>query len=429
MGGEGEIRAHAGCSPSPWDRTVYTGADQRLDGAPYRGNRGTSVGVPLTRRRAEHFDRLTDGRQPVVSSRDRARMDVVSALRAVEQVSPREEFRASLRALLCAETSDTWLLSSELPAAALPASELPATELLTSAGRTPARGSRARVCVRPALIGALATSVVVTGIAVNTDRALPGEPFYGLKLRVEQIQLDLTNSRVEKAKVHLDIARTRLGEIRTIMDDGLLPRRTTEVRALLTAWRNEASAGGEVLVAEARSGSDDALRTVRDFTTDQSRDLRALLDGLPGGQLRTMASAALDYVHGVNDTVTAVIATPSRGSAPQAAPTQADGSRTRQPARQDTDGTPPMSPSPTPVSGAGVPTTPSAPSTVTTDLPAVSPTSPATTGQPANTSTATATTTPATGASRTPSAPPTESDPAVDPEGIVAGLLDSADPG
>ncbi|WP_239330628.1 DUF5667 domain-containing protein [Frankia sp. CiP3] len=361
-------------------------------------------------------------------------MDVVTALRAVEQVSPREEFRASLRALLCAETPDIALLSGELPAGALqatdlPATELPATELLTSDGRTPARGSRARVCVRPALIGALATSVVVTGIAVNTHRALPGEPFYGLKLRVEQIQLDLTNSRVEKAKVHLDIARTRLGEIRTIMDDGLLPRRTTEVRALLTAWRNEASAGGEVLVAEARNGSDDALRTVRDFTADQSRDLRALLDGLPGGQLRTMTSAALDYVHGVNDTVTAAIAAPSRGSASEATPTQTDGSRTRQPARQDTDGTPPVSPSPAPVLGAGVPTTPSAPSTATTDVPAVSPTSPASTGQPANTSTATATTTPATGASRTPSASPTESDPAVDPEGIVAGLLGSAGPG
>ncbi len=169
---------------------------------------------------------------------------------------------------------------------------------------------------RPILLGALAASVMVTGVAVGTHRAVPGEPLYGLKLRVEHIQLDLTSSPVEKAKIHLGIARSRLSEINSIMDDGRLPKKTVEVRNLLAAWQQEASAGGNVLVTEARNGSEDALRTVQDFTDDQSRDLHVLLDNLPDGPLHTMTAEALDYVHGVHNTLSTGERTPPAKDTP-----------------------------------------------------------------------------------------------------------------
>ncbi len=379
-------------------------------------NRGTPVGVLLTGRRAERFDRLVDGRLPATRTGERERLDVVMALRACQPVSPRAEFRASLRVRLLAEN---------------PTAENPTAETVTPAepARSPAAPAHDAwniLKVRPALIGALATSVVVTGIAVGTHRAVPGEPFYGLKLRVEHIQLDLTSSRVEKAKVHLDLARTRLDEIRTIMDDGRLPKKTTDVRDLLVAWQTEASTGGEVLVAEARGGSQDAFQAVQAFTTAESRNLGVLLDSLPDGPLHAMTADALDYVHGVRDTLSDVgIAAASKPGSPSGTPTRVGTSYVRQPAG-NSGGTPPVSSfaSPVPVPGPDIPSNPA------TSNPAVS----VAAGPDARTGRSPGNAQAPTAAPPSPSASamsaPTDA-PATDiaPETVVAQILDSADPG
>jgi hypothetical protein len=395
--------------------------------------------MPLSSRRAERFDQLIDGRRPVMDMRERTRLDIVTALRARTRMSPREEFRASLRARLLTATPDTTLPDVTLPDIDILAADSPAT-----GDRAPARGARAAVRARPVLIGALATSVAVTGIAVTTHRALPGEPFYGLKLHVEQIQLDLASSRVERAKLHLDIARTRLDEIHTIMSNGRLSAKTAEVRALLTAWRTEASAGGDVLADEARNGSADALRAVRDFTADQSRNLRAILEELPRGQLHTLTSDALDYVRSVDHTLhPESTASPGTGG-PVAVPTQVTGSPTQEPDRtpesrtagsKAPEGTSPVRPSPTPVPSADLPATPRPSATTAAGVPAAATTSPATAGNrqatPAPTSPRTPTATPsptATDVSGTVSNPVsstpstgTRTDP--DPGSILSNLL------
>ncbi|WP_250291975.1 DUF5667 domain-containing protein [Frankia sp. CiP1_Cm_nod1] len=321
------------------------------------------TGRRVTGRRAKRFDRLVDSGSPAAHPGDRERLAVVAALRARETVSSRPEFRTALRAQLLAESLTTGLsrtatdiapaiaptavspvpgaTAPDAPAAPAPA---PGASPVRRPGylvRTPAQRGlfawatasrttalpRPTAGPRPVLLGALAVSVVVTGITVGTHRAVPGEPLYGLKLRVEHIQLDLTSSPVEKAKIHLDIARTRLNEINSIMDNGRLPKKTIEVHDLLTAWQQEASAGGNVLVTEARRGSEDALRTVQDFTDDQSRDLHVLLDNLPDGPLHAMTAEALDYVHGVHSTLSTGENTPPAAGAPG----QADASHSPQP--------------------------------------------------------------------------------------------------
>ncbi|KLL10543.1 MULTISPECIES: DUF5667 domain-containing protein [Protofrankia] len=338
------------------------------------------MGVLLTGRRAERFDRLVDGGSPAAHPDDRERLAVVAALRAHETVSPRPEFRTALRAQLLAESLTAGTGTPETAAAASPAPgattpDTPKTPASTADApsargpeylvRTPAqRGlfawatasrttlARPTAGPRPILLGALAASVMVTGVAVGTHRAVPGEPLYGLKLRVEHIQLDLTGSPVEKAKIHLGIARTRLSEINSIMDDGRLPKKTVEVRDLLAAWQQEASAGGNVLVTEARNGSEDALRTVQDFTDDQSRDLHILLDNLPDGPLHTMTAEALDYVHGVHNTLDTGERTPPAKDAPG----RVDASRSPRPAPFSVL-TPPVAASPSARPG-GSPTPP-----------------------------------------------------------------------
>ncbi|WP_131767832.1 DUF5667 domain-containing protein [Candidatus Protofrankia californiensis] len=334
------------------------------------------MGVLLTGRRAERFDRLINSGSSAARAGDRERQNVVAALRAYEPVSPRPEFRTALRARLLAQGLTAQPPNAEISeisqaqtpgagapnAGALPAKD-PAPALLIPGLRgILSRTATSRTAVswniigsRPGLLGALATSVVVAGIAVGTHRAVPGEPLYGLKLRVEHIQLDLTSSPVEKAKIHLDIARTRLDEINSIMDDGRLPKKTVDVRNLLTAWQHEASVGGNVLVPEARNGSQDAFRTVQDFTDDQSRDLHVLLDSLPDGPLHTMTAKALDYMHGVHDTLSTSDITPP---AAEGAPSQADTSRPPRPVPAS-DLTPPVTVNASPEAGGSPAAVPS----------------------------------------------------------------------
>ncbi len=370
------------------------------------------MGVLLTGRRAERFDRLIDSRSSTAHAGDRERLDVVAALRDYEPVSLRPEFRTALRARLlahgltaqppnaevsaaeastagvsalgisAAETPGAGTSDADAPPAKDPASVLLAPSprgVLSRAAAYRTAASRHIVGSHPGLLGALATSVVVAGIAVGTHRAVPGEPLYGLKLRVEHIQLDLTSSPVEKAKIHLDIARTRLDEINSIMDDGRLPKKNVDVRNLLAAWHHEASAGGNVLITEARNGSQDAFRTVEDFTDDQSRDLHVLLDNLPDGPLHTMTAEALDYVHGVHETLSTPDVTP-----PAARGTHGRANTTHPPvpvsgltppvavsAPPEPGGSPAVAPSPLQTRSAGVADSPNVPATRSSEDPHV----------------------------------------------------------
>ncbi|WP_131799610.1 DUF5667 domain-containing protein [Parafrankia irregularis] len=76
---------------------------------------------------------------------------------------------------------------------------------------------RAVRSARPALVGALAASVAAVGVAVSSTDALPGEFLYGVKRHVEQLQVSLAASRVERAKAQLAVARTRMNELTAVL--------------------------------------------------------------------------------------------------------------------------------------------------------------------------------------------------------------------
>nr|MDT0667722.1 DUF5667 domain-containing protein [Micromonospora sp. DSM 115978] len=122
---------------------------------------------------------------------------------------------------------------------------------LAAAVRSPRR-RRATRLARPALVGALASSVAVVGLTVGAQDALPGEPLYSVKRQVEQIQVTLAGSETARARAHLDIARTRLDEMQSLLGSGGTTA-TAEIPGLLGDWEREARSGGTVLVEQAEA--------------------------------------------------------------------------------------------------------------------------------------------------------------------------------
>ena len=83
-------------------------------------------------------------------------------------------------------------------------------------------GWRSRL-VMPLAIG-LVAALVTTGAAVGASAAssssVPGEPLYWVKTTRENISLMLPQSNMDRATVHIKLARTRGAEVADLMHDG-----------------------------------------------------------------------------------------------------------------------------------------------------------------------------------------------------------------
>ncbi|HEX4015837.1 MAG TPA: DUF5667 domain-containing protein, partial [Frankiaceae bacterium] len=65
--------------------------------------------------------------------------------------------------------------------------------------------------------GVTAAAVSATGVGVGAHRALPGDPFYGIKKQVEAVQLDLASGAREKATTQLGFAQARINELKQLI--------------------------------------------------------------------------------------------------------------------------------------------------------------------------------------------------------------------
>ena len=65
--------------------------------------------------------------------------------------------------------------------------------------------------------GIAAATVAGTGVGVGAHRALPGDPFYGIKKQVEAVQLDLASGTADKAKTQLGFAHARINELKQLI--------------------------------------------------------------------------------------------------------------------------------------------------------------------------------------------------------------------
>lgn len=134
-------------------------------------------------------------------------------------------------------------------------------------GVTPAPAFVPAVPWRRRLVAASAVLAITTGgvaaTAVASTDALPGDRLYQIKRAVEQVQLALAGSELDKAKRYLAIASERLSEVRTLLarnpaaaDD---PALVQELRDTLSAASASLAEGAERFFALFRQTADAAV--------------------------------------------------------------------------------------------------------------------------------------------------------------------------
>ena len=247
-------------------------------------------------RQAEEFaDLLESGRTRATS----ALAPLVSLARALSPAAHRPEptFRTALRAQLVAEAA------ARVPA--LPAPRAP-EKVRPSAPRW-----------RHA-VAALAVTSAVTGVgtAAASSQALPGDTLYGLKLRIEAIQLSLADSDLERGKELLQQAEARLGEAEQLASAGTISSTNAATRAelanTLTTMDLVATAGAAALVESYdQTGDPESMLLLARFVDRQQLRLQALSVGLDPG-LRASAQRALDTLALVENATRAVLSPTAR---------------------------------------------------------------------------------------------------------------------
>lgn len=139
-----------------------------------------------------------------------------------------------------------------------------------------------------ALVAAGAAVLVASGVAVASTQALPGGALYGVKLASESVRLQLAGSDLQRGRLLLDFARTRLAEARQVAGD---PAATV---AALRTMQEQTAQGVRQITGYAATQHDPAvLATVDRFAADQQAGLTQLLSQLTDPAARASAGSAL----------------------------------------------------------------------------------------------------------------------------------------
>lgn len=188
---------------------------------------------------------------------------------------PEPGFRAGLRAQLVAEAA------ARVPA--LPAQRTPEPVRPT--------GSRWRQAVAAV---AVASAVTGLGAVAASSQALSGDALYGLKLRIESLQLSLADSDLERGRELLEQAETRLAEAERLAASGTADEPSTrrELARTLTRMDQAAAAGAVALLRSYQdTGDQEPMQLLDRFRARQQvrlQDLQVLLD--PGMRVRFLST-------------------------------------------------------------------------------------------------------------------------------------------
>jgi Domain of unknown function (DUF5667) len=213
-------------------------------------------------RAAEEFDQVLSGTaDDAVAARYAELLEAVGQLRALPEVTPREEFVGDLRSRLMTAAETDLVVASTPALSAVPS--LPQE-------RTRRRNRR---------LGTIAASLVVVGgtagMAAAASGALPGDTLYPIKRGIEQVTTAAHLSDAGRGQALLDQAATRLDEVRALQAQGSTdPDLVTET---MDAFRVAADSGSEKLFASYEASGDGAdITSVRDFTAAQMADVAAM---------------------------------------------------------------------------------------------------------------------------------------------------------
>jgi hypothetical protein len=217
--------------------------------------------------------RMLDGSSPNGEAPEEARAlaALAEAISVRATVTPRPEFRAELRSRLLAE------------AAAPPAPSWMARMRATADDAL----ARWKYSMRLATASAMAAMTLSTGgVAAAATMSVPGDPFYPLKIAVEDARLARADSEVRRGTLLLDFAENRVAEAERA---AAAERMEAAAEALMSADGYARRGAGEVIDAFLHSGDFDDLSVLSAFTAE----LRPRLDTLRG-QVVAPATGALD---------------------------------------------------------------------------------------------------------------------------------------
>jgi hypothetical protein len=235
----------------------------------------------LDRRRVEELAQALEPRARSIVGEHRVESAPVALARRLRDAgttleamsAPQPEFRAALRARLVA-------VATVQPVNAASAPSPSGAAALARRWRSTRVQQGATVAA-----GAVACVVAVSGVAVASSQALPGDPFYDVKRTAEGVQLRLADGNAAEGRRHLQFAATRLDELAAMAVGGEGDRDVDldwdRVRETLSDMDDETRAGSRLLERAWRdSGDRSALDVLSSFTADQAAGLQALLPAL-----------------------------------------------------------------------------------------------------------------------------------------------------
>jgi hypothetical protein len=270
----------------------------------------------FSRRRAERFAQMLEEADGGPRHHARTRLDgelaslvtighTATALRpSVEHdpaFHPDPSFRAELRAMLIATAEREGIgVGAGNPAGDISATVRPPRPLTghrATGSDHPVRRPAAALIRRPGrravVIGVLAATMAVSGVAAASGGAMPGDPLYGVKRSTERAQLALAGSDVTRGQIYLSLARTRLAEAGTVYRDA------GGFSATLSDMDADTLQGVRLLTTAAADRRDPAaLDAIDGFLTDQQGGVGGLLDRV-NGDARTKVLGSLELLNQV----------------------------------------------------------------------------------------------------------------------------------
>lgn len=165
----------------------------------------------------------------------------------------------------------------------------------------------------PALGAAVVVVALATGSGVAAAASLPGDPAFGLKTAVEQVQLAFAPDNASRLRVLVEQSERRLDELQAAVD-----RRPDAIPAATRAYAEAAARlNAEVTVVSndpASSARDEALALASAMSEKHEQVLTSLLDRLPD-QAKPAIQKAIETQQDTKSK-TKDIPTPSAGPTP-----------------------------------------------------------------------------------------------------------------
>jgi hypothetical protein len=155
-------------------------------------------------------------------------------------------------------------------------------------------GKRPRIFLRRRLVWAISTAVaLVLIITYLSSTALPDSPLYGLKLATESQLLNFSNGPESLASGHVELANSRLRDLRAMQSEGKLALVQPAVDNYATHLRSGVSIW-EGLTGESHNRLDKSLYLASVIGANTFEGLDSVIDKLPAGVKGQIGEILLD---------------------------------------------------------------------------------------------------------------------------------------